>query len=36
VPAEADRPIRFGDPIAPGYGNDPSFVHYESRSWGII
>ncbi len=31
----ADRPIRFGEPIAMGYGMDPSFVRYGSRTFGI-
>jgi hypothetical protein len=35
VPNNPDRAIRFGEPIAMGNGNDPSFIHYESRTWGI-
>jgi hypothetical protein len=35
LPNKADRPIRFGEPIAMGYGKDPSFVHFGSRTFGI-
>jgi hypothetical protein len=35
LPSGANRAIRFGEPIAMGYGKSPSFVHYKSRTWGI-
>jgi hypothetical protein len=33
--ATGQTPIKYGEPIALGYGISPSFVHYEERTVGI-
>jgi hypothetical protein len=33
--AAGEAPLRYGELVAVGYGKDPSFLHYEHRTFGI-